>query len=181
MPHLGYKRKGCIQIDNRKIKKEIEKEKITRSGLSSCIIHCYLYNTPHFLGCFAQDELKQITITSLPVFLIVNFDHSSSKGTHWIALYITKKSLEIFDPLGFNINRWPNIPKFLLQFLNKFSIHRRIMISKEIQPLTSTLCGFYCIYFVLYRAFNTFEMCNNYFSNKLYKNDKLLTNFFNKS
>ena len=180
MPNSSKKlnRFGLNQINQRKLKKEIQKEKIKKVGITSCTINCILSNSPNFLGCFAQDELKTLTICSLPVYIIVNFDHSYSNGTHWIALYITRKRLEIFDPLGFNTLRWPNIPHFLLDFLHKFSVHRRIFISKEIQPYSSTFCGFYCIFFIVYRSTNTFSNCNNFFSPKLYKNDKILTNFF---
>lgn len=170
-------RTGFEKINKTKLKKEIQKEKAQKLGITACTIHCLLSNSPNFLGCFAQDELKNLKICSLPVFLVVNFDHSYSTGTHWVALYITKRRLEIFDPLGFNTLRWPNIPHFLLDFLHKFSVHRRIFISKEIQPYTSTFCGFYCIFFILYRCNHTFNNCNNFFSPKLYKNDKILTNF----
>ena len=182
MPQKSEKTKGerFSQIDKAKLKKAIKKETIQKIGITACSINCILANTPNFLGCYAQDELKHLTICSLPVFLVVNFDHSYSTGTHWIALRISKRSLEIFDPLGFNTLRWPNIPHFLLDFLHKFTVHRRIRISKEIQPYASTLCGFYCIYFILYRSFCTFRDCNKIFSNKLRKNDKILTNLLNK-
>ena len=163
-----------------KIRKEIAIKTVKKTGLSDTKIECFLSNSSHFLGCFAQDELRNITIKSLPIFLIVNLDHSYSEGTHWIALRIDETSLEIFDSLGFNFLRWPNIPHFLLDFLNKYSKNRKILISNELQPYNSTLCGFYCIFFVLYRATNTFSSCNNIFSNQLYKNDKILVNFFNK-
>ena len=64
------------------------------------------------------------------------------------SLNFHQNKLEIFDPLGFNVQRWPNIPHHLLDFLHKFSLHRNIRISKEIQPLKSTLCGFYCVFFI---------------------------------
>ena len=161
-----------------KIKKAIKKETVEKQGISARTISCFLASCPDFLGCFAQDELDTIHIKSLPVYLVVNFDHSSSVGTHWIALRISKNVLEIFDPLGFNTKRWPNIPHFLLNFLNKYSTHRKIRLSKEIQPFNSTLCGFYCIFFVLYRSYNTFGSCANLFSNHLYKNDHILYNVF---
>ena len=169
--------KTC-HIDKEKIKKEIKIEKVKKRGITSGKINAFLSNAPHFLGCFAQDELSTLTIQSLPVFLIVNFDHSLSSGTHWIALYITKKRLEIYDPLGFNVMRWPNFPHLLLDFLHKFSIHRRILISKEIQPIRSTLCGFYCIFFVCYRLDHSFTDCVNKFSRNLRKNDQILFYMF---
>ena len=163
-----------------KIKKAIRRETKQKKGLDASKIQCFLADSHNFLGCFAQDELKSVNISSLPVFLIVNFDHSYSTGTHWIAIHISERKLEIFDPLGFNALRWPNVPHFMLDFLHKFSLHRQIFLSKEIQPFNSTLCGFYCIFFVLYRSNHNFNACNKLFSAKLYKNDKILYNIFNK-
>ena len=168
----------CPEIKNQ-IKKEIKIENYRKKGVTSNKIDSLLSCTSNFLGCFAQDELATLTIQSLPVYLIINFDHKLSKGTHWVAIRISKKRLEIYDPLGFNVLRWPNVPHLLLDFLHKFSLHRRIIISKEIQPRRSTLCGFYCIFFVLYRQNNLFRNCVNVFSNKLRKNDKILLNLFN--
>ena len=173
-------KRSRIKVNKKDIQEAIKKEKREKIGITGCTIHCILADAPNFLGCFCQDELQNLTICSLPVYLVVNFDHSYSSGTHWIALRISKRCLEIFDPLGFNTLRWPNIPHFLLDFLHKFSTHRRILISKEIQPDSSTLCGFYCIFFIMFRSFNTFSNCNKYFSPNLRKNDKILTHFFNK-
>ena len=167
-------------IQRVEIQRAIHKEKRDKTGLAGCQINCILYNIPNFIGCFAQDELKTLIIRSLPVSLIANLDHSGSEGSHWIALRISQKSLEIFDPLGFNVNRWPGkIPYFLLHFLHKFSIHRRVYISKEIQPDNSTLCGFYCIFFLYYRLSHTFTDCLKPFSlTNLGKNDDILETLF---
>ena len=167
-------------VDKTKIKKSIKAEAIQKEGLNSNQINGFLKNCPNFLGCFAQDELQHLSILSLPVFLIVNFDYAYSSGTHWIALRIDKRRLEIFDPLGFNTLRWPNIPYCLLNFLHKYSIRRHIRLSNEIQPFDSTLCGFYCIFFIFYRHNHTFSDCNKLFSDQLYKNDQILYYLFNK-
>ena len=167
-----------LTFNKKQIEKEIENEIIKKEGLSSKKINKFLKNEPKFLGCYAQDELKSISIQSLPASLIVNFDNSFSSGTHWIALRISKNKLEIFDPLGFNVQRWPNIPHHLLDFLHKFSLHRNIRISREIQPLKSTLCGFYCVFFILCRRYYTFNDCVCVFSNRIKKNDKILLSLF---
>lgn len=167
-------------VQKKEIKKAIKQENKDKKGLNSCFINCMLYNVPNFIGCFSQDQLQTLVIRSLPVSLIVNLDTSSSSGSHWIALRIAKKTLEIFDPLGFNVSKWPGkIPYFLFQFLHKFSVHRRVLISREIQPDNSTLCGFYCIFFLYYRLTHTFHDCTKPFSRKqLRKNDIILQNLF---
>lgn len=167
-------------IDKVEIQKEIKKESKTKTGISNIKINYFLRNFPNFIGCFAEDQLKSLTIKCLPVTLIVNIDHSGLDGSHWILIRIDRKRLEIFDPLGFNIKRWPRIPYFLLDFLHKFSIHRKVFITKEIQSFKSTLCGYYCIFFIFYRSFHSFFDCTRLFSNKLYKNDHILINLFNK-
>jgi len=176
---FNHKEKNST-INKIEIKKEIKKESKTKSGISNLKILYFLRKFPHFLGCFAEDELKSLQIKSLPLSFIVNIDHSGLNGSHWILIRIDRKRLEIFDPLGFNIRRWPRIPYFLLDFLHKFSIRRKVYITREIQPFTSTLCGFYCIFFIYYRTFNSFFDCTRLFSNKLYKNDHILINLFNK-
>ena len=172
--------KTPYSLDKGKIKKAIQNKKNQKEGISACSINCILAETSNFLGCFAQDELANLSIRSLPVYRIVNFDSSFSRGSHWIALRIDKKRLEVFDPLGFNSHRWPRTPHLLLDFLHKFSVNRRIYTSREIQPYSSVFCGFYCIFFVVYRSVHTFSDCTRYFSNILKKNDNILINFFNK-
>ena len=167
-------KKTSSTINKIEIKKEIKKEKINQLGLSSTKINFFLRDIPNFIGCYAQDELKNIYFQSLPVFFVVNFDSSIYGGTHWIAIYLAKKRLEIFDPLGFNVSRWPNIPNQLLYFLHKFSLHRRVYLMKEVQPYSSTLCGFYCIFFIIFRLTNSFYNCVNIFSDNLTINDKIL-------
>ena len=167
-------------INKSEIIKEIKKETKTKKGLSASKILKLMKCFPNFLGCYAQDQLKTLCIRSLPIYLIVNFDHSGQVGSHWIALRIDKRKIEIFDPLGFNAKRWPKIPLQLIDFLHKFSLHRKVCISREIQPTYSTLCGFYCIYFIYCRHYNTSLNCTNNFSKNLIKNDDILINLFNK-
>lgn len=167
-------------INKAKIQKAIQKESKEKIGLTNHTITAFLQHFPHFLGCFAEDELQTIVIRSLPVSLIVNFDHSGLDGSHWIALRIDKKRLEIFDPLGFNVMRWPRIPFFLIDFLHKFSLNRKVFISREIQPFNSSLCGFYCIYFLYCRTSTPFSSCIQLFSLELHNNDNILINLFNK-
>ena len=167
-------------LNKKQIQREIKKERKRQTGVSDCTINCLLARLPNFIGCFAQNQLESLIIRSLPVCLIVNFDNITVAGSHWIALRIERKFLEVFDPLGFNINRWPKIPHFLLQFIHKFAQHRRVRISKEIQPLNSSLCGFYCIFFLYYRLSHTFYSCTNHFSLvDLHNNDLILYSLFN--
>ena len=42
------------------LKKEIEKEKKAKQGIDCCVINKFLSDIPNFLGCFAQNELKNV-------------------------------------------------------------------------------------------------------------------------
>ena len=86
------------------IKKAIKQENKTKEGVASKTINKFLADVPNFYGCFASNELDNLLIDSLPFSLIVNFDLSGSQGSHWTALHISKRRIEFFDPLGFDLD-----------------------------------------------------------------------------
>ena len=160
----------------KKIKKEIQKAKKRSSGINKNEIVSYLKCSDSFIGCFAEDELN-ISI-SFPIFLIVNIDRSDMKGSHWIAIGIFKDEVEIFDPLGFDIFTWSRVPCHLLNFLHRLSVSRNVSVLKRIQSDSSTLCGFYCIFYVLFRPYNSFKRIENSFRSYLAENDFTLIKRF---
>ena len=184
--HKKAKRKGVdnkektSSINHSQIKKAIKKEEKIQAGLSCCKINFFLKNIANFYGCFSYDELQSILIDSLPIKIIVNLDNSSGEGSHWLAIRIDKRQVEIFDPLGFNFDRWPHVPFLLISFIKKISFRRRLLISREIQSPNSFLCGFYCIYYFLARENLPFNSIVNTFSTHLVKNDRILKNLLYK-
>ena len=160
--------------DKIKIKKALETEK----GLSSDIIHHLLKCSPHFIGCYAEDDLQSLRFGSLPCFLIVNLDSSYMDGSHWISIGIFKNKIEIFDSLGFDIFNWPRIPCSLMRFLQQAAVSKRVRLSKRLQPNSSTLCGLYSVFYVLFRHHFSFKCLQNVFSSKLSRNDSLLLKIF---
>lgn len=167
-------------IQKAQIYSKIKKAQQNKTGLTSCELECILRNLPDFLGCFSQDMLESLRIRSLPTSLIVNLDSSQEPGSHWIALIIRKKTLEIFDSFGLNFHKWPRVlPRKLFNFLHRFALRRRVFISRDIQSVTSTLCGFYCIYFLYNRLKFSFRDCTNHFSvTNLNINDDILVDSF---
>ena len=166
------------QCNFEKIKIEIIKSEKTRKGAKKSTINKILSCTPQFIGCYAENELAGLTITSFPCSLIVNLDHQNMRGSHWVALYITKQRIEIWDTLGFRILDWPRIPCTLLKFLHRQLLSRRVIVSKRIQSFESVLCGFFCIFFIICRPFLSFNALSATFSTKLALNDNLLLKFF---
>ena len=165
---------------NKTFAAEIEKVKKEQKGLTSTKITSWLKCSPNFIGCFAEDQLENLTITSFPSFLIVNIDSTKLPGSHWIALGIFHDRIEIFDALGFDLFNWSRVPCTLFNFLHRFSATRQVFAAPRIQSTNSHLCGFYAIYYVIIRKFVSFEKSFScfYHDRKLAGNDRVLTNFF---
>ena len=135
---------NCIKTrDKIKIKKALE----TKKGLDSDLINRILKCSPHFIGCFAENEIKSLYFGSLPCFLIVNLDSSYMVGSHWIGIGIFKNKIEVFDSLGFDIFNWPRVPCTLMRLLQQAAVSKRVRISKRLQPDSSSLCGLYSIFY----------------------------------
>ena len=160
---------------SRRIPKKIKKAIQTKTGINSSFIQSILNCSPSFIGCYAENELKKLTITSFPSYLIVNIDSNDLNGSHWIALGIFNETIEIFDPLGFDIFNWSNIPCHLLDFLHRLSVTRHVHTAPKIQS-GGHLCGFYAIFYVIVRQLIPFDCLSNYFCAR--NNDKILYKFF---
>ena len=161
----------------RKMQKTIKKAQKTKTGISRLGILKHLQFTKDFIGVYAEDQVSHLSITTFPSFLVINLDPSHMRGSHWLAIRISRSSLEIFDPLGFQILSWPRIPCHLLNFLRRWSNHRKTFISPVIQSQSSVLCGFYCIaYIVCRQVFSFNEFLKMFKTPEL--NDFLLINIF---
>ena len=174
----GRFRQAKKLCDFRSIEKKIKKAKKKHKGATKTEINKILSCAPNYIGCYAENELENLIINSFPCFLIVNIDHSGLPGSHWISLQITQTKIEIWDSLGFRLLDWPRIPCFLLNFLHKHVVTRKIIVSKKLQGATSVLCGYYCIFFIISRPLISFHELNNYFSSDLSSNDDKLIKFF---
>ena len=159
----------------RKMQKAIKKAQKTKTGISRLGILKHLQFTKDFIGVYAEDQVSNLSITTFPSSLIINIDPSHMRGSHWLAIRISRSSLEIFDPLGFQILSWPRIPCHLLNFLRRWSSHRKTIISPVIQSHSSVLCGFYCIAYIVCRQVFSFNEFLKFFKTPE-QNDNLLLN-----
>lgn len=129
----------------------------------------------HFqVGVFAADRIP--TKYKRPAAFIINTDDYGQPGTHWIAIFIPKKaSIEYFDSYGLS----PYIQSHRSFLKGKKWIHN----DREMQSLTSTVCGHYCLLFLASRM-NGFSLqqFKNSFTSSVEKNDllmlKYVTNMF---
>ena len=98
----------------------------------------------HFLGVKPRDEVRQVLGQS--GVLVFNTDKRNEPGTHWIGLVLSPSQIEYFDSYGLPPHSFPDV------FRKLTSSGRRLMWSNtQLQGLTSTVCGDYCVMFLLLR------------------------------
>ena len=165
------KTKIKASITEKKTQKKIDG--LTGSDLNSAL-NCF----PNFLGCVPEDKLDELVFGSLPCFIIVNIDTANMPGSHWIVLGIFKKSIEIFDPLGFDIFNWSRVPCNLLNFVHRLSVTRDLKLAQRIQSDSSTLCGYFCLFYMFMRKHTCLNTILSYFDSKFSCNDSILLKFF---
>ena len=158
-----------------RIKETLKTFRKTKKGLSCKRILSLTKGIFNFLGCFAQNVVTKLRFRSKPCFFFVNIDSTGSPGSHWIAIGLFKTTIEVFDPLGFTIFNWSQIPCSLLTFIHTHSTNRKLLISDKVQSNFSTLCGFYCLFYVLCRPFMSMQNITSFFSKDCTKNDKILS------
>ena len=169
-------RKNCKKAScSNKYRKTNEKiKKAQKERLSKTDLIILLKDFPNFLGCFASDSLKNLSIQNFPVFLIVNFDISTQPGSHWVAIRFGKFTLEIFDSLGFYPKLWDNYPIHLFKFLSRYSLSHKFYFSPILQPGNTFTCGLFSVYFIVYRQKLSFsEFISKFYKNLSLNNSKL--------
>jgi len=109
------------------------------------------YNITNFNGIFSKDLLPPILDKG---WYIINLeDHDEGNGTHWTCLKITNdQPLRKLEGKGRVIGE-PSVPlniyfdsfNFVAPELVEKKIKPYIYNDKQIQDITSTACGWYCI------------------------------------
>ena len=173
----SFQQKAKSTYNFTKIYSKAKEIKAKQKGLTECDIISFLKSSPHFLGCYSDDEISKL-ILKPTCFLIVNLDTSNRPGSHWVALGIFKNSIEVFDSLGFDLLSWPTVPHGLLSFLHRVSFRKRIKVIPRIQSKRSTLCGIFCVFYIILRSRFSLSTILAYFTSSLATNDSKLIRFF---
>lgn len=90
------------------------------------------------IGVFTKDELADIK--KKDGNYILNLNNSDQSGSHWTCFCIENNKTYYFDSFGF-----PG-PKEL----RRFNKEEYFYSDKQIQNINSTVCGYYCIAFLIY-------------------------------
>ena len=97
-----------------------------------------------FGGVFSSDNLP--TTVKKPLLLVCNTDQRDLPGEHWVAIYLDEDgSGEFFDSFG----REPGRP--FNDFMDKHCT-RWTFNDRQLQNITSSFCGHYCIFYCMYRS-----------------------------
>ena len=138
-------------------------EALRRHPITKCI----------FRGVYSADEVPDFT--NLPSGCIVNTDASDQPGSHWVALYQDKPGvIETFDSFGRELGTYsPHLA-------NLAKKNRIISQSYQLQSDTSTVCGQYCIFFLLRRASHeTYSHIIHLFTDYMKANDVMVCQYVN--
>ena len=96
---------------------------------------------PYFDGVFPADGLRDIK--TKPKLIICNTDPSNLPGKHWLLFFFQNDTVDYYDSLGNNLEYYG---KEFTDFVKKFA---KFYEKAEVrtQPLNTSLCGYYCLYF----------------------------------
>jgi hypothetical protein len=126
-----------------------------------------------YVGTFSADTLP---LKEYPGAYIANTDTSSQPGQHWVAFYCEKeKQIEVFDSYGYN-------PAVYSPYLkNWIGSDYVIQSTCKLQGPDSTVCGQYCMFFVLLRCHGfSYEYVISTLSRHTEYNDRFVCKFINK-
>ena len=143
-------------------------------------INAQLAGCDNYIGTFALDEILNIKIKSYPVHLVINLDKRENGGLHWIALCMYSHAIYICDSIG-GLNPSDNFPSELVIFLNSMVYQKKFFITKQLQCLKSSTCGYYCILFVkIMCKNNNFNLFKSLFTADCKQNDKNIKSILKK-
>ena len=94
-----------------------------------------------FDGIYSSDTLKEIKCK--PELIICNTDPSHKPGKHWVLFYFEKNTVDFYDSLGKDLSYYgDDFINFVKRFASEYN-----QCTQRTQPLNSSLCGAYCLYY----------------------------------
>lgn len=125
----------------------------------------------YHVGTYPLDALPKLTIAGRPRHIIYNLSPSTQPpGTHWVSIWLTRDmKAEVVDSLG-----QPPSSHEVLGFVRRHSTSASFC-EKQLQALTSNVCGLYALSHGLARARGqSLATWLRQFSDRPSQNDKLM-------
>ena len=137
---------------------------MTRHPLKNFEIQTYYQNEPRFIGVYSRDNLPDKIKDGAYVINLI--------GTHWIAIYVNKKTVTYFDSFGIE-----HIPKEVKKFISNRNIISNIY---RIQNYVSIICGYFAIGFIdyMFMGKSLTDYTNLFSPVNFKKNDDIILNYF---
>lgn len=133
------------------------------------------FTKKYFRGVFPIDKISNKKILA-PGIIIVNTDPSYLPGTHWFVIFIRAQNYpaEIFDSFGRKLRN-----NYIKRFVKINSNGKILYNNKQIQHEFSSMCGYYCCVYALYKSFGlSMKKFIDQFTNDYVKNDKLIRQLY---
>lgn len=112
--------------------------------------------------------------------LIINTDLSTGPGIHWYCVVRIHDVLECFDSLSVSSEK----KTFIQSNFNYKGVKYIIYNSTQLQPLESSLCGQYCLFYLHERYHNLdvdfSTLINEALSENVTTNDHIVSQFYEK-
>ena len=154
--------------------KNIDGEKEKNKPLSLKKIEYYLKKSRTYLGAFYLNSFKDILIKKETFSIVIHCNY------HWFAIFVTKKSFEIFDPLGF-LKKKKCFSATFLNFIQTHLKNKVLYANPKIQSDQSNACGYFVVFYILNREQNySFNEILSKFTKSYRKNQLLVKHFVNK-
>lgn len=133
----------------------------------------YFTEKNFFLGCYSSDNYPK-SLKRDKEFFVVNKDPSYKQGSHWMVVFLNNGVVEFFDSAGTTENT-------VVDFLTFDKTFDCMFNETPLQPLNSTSCGEFCVFFAKKRLkdynLTYCKFLNKYFSINLEKNNKTVLNY----
>ena len=125
------------------------------------------------VGVFPADCLPRSK--EFPGAYIANTEPSNMVGQHWVAFCCENNEVECFDSFGRN-------PGDYLEYIRKrLDDEYQVVQCENLQSKDSTVCGQYCMLFILLKAYGfSFEDILSALTNDSKINDEFVCKFINK-
>ena len=126
-----------------------------------------------FRGTYSADNIPMFFNEN--VSLIANLSKKTEKGTHFVAIVISKQQILYFDSFGI-LNTSNIIEKYLIKYNKKI-----LFFKNQVQHSLSSHCGFFCISFILCTEskMSLQKYYKMFFKNNLFLNDYVCIEIIN--
>lgn len=135
----------------------------------------FLYHS--FKGFYTFNTFSPILLKEGEFIIFHTSSLEEAKIGHWTLLLQNNYTYEYFDSAGETFKNLPHFVSTLLQ------IHPVVTNTFPIQSPQSVSCGYFCLYYIVFRLLNSFmsyfEFLSSYFSSSVEKNEYNIRCFVN--